>query len=96
MTVCILPTPVDVRTLAPHDRYPVASAAFDLLKAGDSMELVHGQDLKALKLQFESSLPGKFSWAWAEQGPAVWRASLTRLKSGHGNGGCCGGCGGGA
>ena len=37
MTACTLPTPVDVRTLAPHDRYPVASAAFDLLKAGDSM-----------------------------------------------------------
>ena len=94
MTVCTSPTPVDVRQLAPLDRYPVASAAFHLLDAGESMELVHDQDLKALKLQFESSLPGKFSWAWTEQGPAVWRASLTRVKSGHASGGCCGGCGG--
>ena len=94
MTVCASSTPVDVRKLAPHDRYPVASAAFHLLDAGESMELVHGQDLKALKLQFESSLPGKFSWNWLEQGPAVWRASIIRVKSGHGNGGCCGGCGG--
>ena len=94
MTVCTSLTPVDVRQLAPHDRYPVASAAFHLLDAGESMELVHAQDLKALKLQFESSLPGKFSWAWLEQGPAVWRASITRVKSGHANGGCCGGCGG--
>lgn len=94
MTVCASPTTVDVRQLAPHDRYPVASAAFHLLEAGESMELVDDQDLKALKLQFESSLPGKFSWAWVEQGPAVWRASIIRVKSGHGSGGCCGGCGG--
>ena len=94
MTVCASSTPVDVRKLAPHDRYPVAFAAFHLLDDGESMELVHGQDLKALKIQFESSLPGKFSWAWMEQGPVVWRASLTRVKAGHGHGGCCGGCGG--
>ena len=94
MTVCASSTPVDVRKLAPHDRYPVAFAAFHLLDDGESMELVHGQDLEALKIQFESSLPGKFSWAWMEQGPVVWRASLTRVKAGHGHGGCCGGCGG--
>ena len=94
MTACTFSIPVDVRKLAPHDRYPVASAAFHLLDAGESMELVLGQDLKEFKLQFESSLPGKFSWDWLEQGPAIWRASLTRVTSGHGNGGCCGGCGG--
>lgn len=94
MTVCASPAPVDVRKLAPHDRYAVASAAFHLLDAGEAMELVHDRDLKALKVQFESDLPGKMSWAYLEQGPAVWRASLARLKSGHSNGGCCGGCGG--
>ncbi|MBG6076739.1 DUF2249 domain-containing protein [Polaromonas sp. CG_9.11] len=94
MTACASSTPVDVRKLAPHDRYPVASAAFHLLDAGESMELVHDQDLKAVKRQFESRLPGKFSWTGVEQGPAVWRAAITRMKSGHGNGGCCGGCGG--
>ena len=94
MTVCASPTTVDVRKLAPHEGYPVASAAFGLLAAGDSLELVHGQDLKPLKVRFDADLPGKFSWAWLEQGPAVWRAALTRVKSGHANGGCCGGCGG--
>ncbi|CDS53042.1 hypothetical protein [Polaromonas sp. CG9_12] len=52
MTACASSTPVDVRKLAPHDRYPVASAAFHLLDAGESMELVHDQDLKAVKRQF--------------------------------------------
>lgn len=94
MTVCASLTALDVRKLAPYDRYPVASAAFHLLDAGEAMELVHDQDLKALKVQFESDLPGKFSWAYLEQGPALWRASLARLKSSHSNGGCCGGCGG--
>ena len=94
MTVCASSTTVDVRKLAPHDRYPVASAAFQLLGAGDTLELTHDQDLKAVKVQFDSNLPGKFTWAWLEQGPTVWRASVTPVKSGHGNGGCCGGCGG--
>lgn len=94
MTACASPVAIDVRKLAPHDRYPVASAAFHLLDAGDSMELVDDQDLKDVKRLFESSLPGKFSWTGVEQGPAVWRACLTRLKSSHDNGGCCGGCGG--
>ena len=94
MTVCAPSRTLDARTLAPHDRYAVASAALGLLGTDESMELVHDQDLKALKVQFESNLPGKFSWDWLEQGPAVWRASLARAKPGHSNGGCCGGCGG--
>lgn len=96
MTVCApSPATVDARKLAPGDRFPVASAAFGLLGAGEALELVHDQSLKTLKLQFDCDLPGKFSWVDLEQGPAVWRASLTRAKSGHGNGnGCCGGCGG--
>ena len=94
MTVCTS-APIDIRNLAPNDRYSVASAAFGLLAPGEALELVHNENLKALKLQFDCDLPGKISWVWLEQGPAVWRASLTRPKSGgHGNGGCCGGCGG--
>ena len=94
MTACASHAAVDIRKLAPHDRYPVVSAAFHRLEAGDRLELVHDQDLKDVKRLFESSLPGKFSWVGVEQGPTVWRASLTRLKPGHDNGGCCGGCGG--
>ena len=94
MTACASPATVDVRKLALPDRYPVASAAFQLLDAGQTMELVHDQDLKALKVQFESDLPGKLAWDYREQGPTLWSASLARLKSGHANGGCCGGCGG--
>ena len=94
MTVCASPTTVDFCKLAAHDRYPVASAAFQLLGAGDILELAHDQDLKAVKVQFDSNLPGKFTWAWLEQGPTAWRASVTPVKSGHSDGGCCGGCGG--
>ena len=94
MTVCASPTTVDVRKLTPRDRYPVASAAFGLLRAGDTLELANDQDLKAVKVQFDSNLPGKFAWAWLEQGPTLWRAAVTPVKSGHSNGGCCGGCGG--
>ena len=71
MTVYASPTTVDVRKLALHDRYPVASAAFQLLGANDALELTHDQDLKAVKVQFDSNLPGKFTWSWLEQGPTA-------------------------
>jgi uncharacterized protein (DUF2249 family) len=58
------------------------------------MELINDHDPKPLRARFESDLPGKFSWDYLEQGPATWRVAITRLKSGHSNGGCCGGCGG--
>jgi len=94
MTVCASPVTIDVRRIAPHDRHSVIFAAFNLLGSGEAMELVNDHDPKPLHAQFTSDLPGKFSWVYLEQGPATWRVAITRLASGHSNGGCCGGCGG--
>ncbi|MBH2020344.1 MAG: DUF2249 domain-containing protein [Burkholderiales bacterium] len=85
---------MDVRKIAPPDRHAMILAAFNLLGSGETMELISDHDPKPLQAQFQSGLPGQFSWACLEQGPAAWRTGITRLKSGHGNGGCCGGCGG--
>lgn len=87
MAVCASPTAVHTRKLALHDRCPVASAASHLFDAAKTMEQVHHQDLKAVKVQFKSNLPGKFSCAHKEQDQAVWRGSLVRLKFRHNNGG---------
>jgi uncharacterized protein (DUF2249 family) len=85
---------MDVRKIAPTDRHAMILAAFKLLGSGETMELISDHDPKPLQAQFQFELPGQFSWAYLEQGPATWRTGITRLKSGHGNSGCCGGCGG--
>lgn len=97
MTVCDAYLTMDVRKIAPPDRHSMILAAFKLLGPDETMELISDHDPKPLQAQFQFELPGQFSWACLEQGPATWRVAITRLKkSGHGSGGCCGGCGGGA
>jgi uncharacterized protein (DUF2249 family) len=95
MSVCASPVTIDVRKIAPEHRPAMIFAAFNLLRAGDALELVSDRDPKTLRVQFESDQPGRFSWVALEQGPAAWRVAITRIKAGHGTGGgCCGGCGG--
>lgn len=85
---------VDVRQLAAGEREPLIFSAFKQLATGQSMELVNDQDQKPLHEQFQAELAGKFVWEYLEQGPATWRAAVTKLPSGCGTGQCCGGCGG--
>lgn len=85
---------VDVRTIAPRDRHPLIFSTFDALAAGEAMELVNDHDPMPLHAQFQARSPGKFAWDYLEQGPDTWRVAITRLKSGHSDGQCCGSCGG--
>lgn len=94
MTVSASLVTVDVRTMVPRDRHSLIFSAFNTLGSGEVMELINDHDPKPLRDQFQSDLPGKFSWDSLEQGPDTWRVAITRLASSHGNGGCCGGCGG--
>jgi len=95
----VAPAPValDVRKIDPAERPAMVFAAFGLLQSGQSLELASERPLKALRTAFESDQPGRFAWVELEQGPAVWRAAITRVQAGRGHGGgsgCCGGCGG--
>jgi uncharacterized protein (DUF2249 family) len=38
--------------------------------------------------------PGRFAWDYLESGPEVWRVRVTKLSVAHGDGQCCGSCGG--
>ncbi|ABM39264.1 DUF2249 domain-containing protein [Polaromonas naphthalenivorans] len=96
MTACDAYLTMDVRQIAPPDRHSMIFAAFKLLGPDEIMELISDHDPQPLKAQFQFELPGQFSWVYLEQGPATWRVAINRLKTGHGSGGCCGGCGGGA
>lgn len=88
-----LPT-VDVREIPPRDRHPLIFSTFHGLRAGEAMELVNDHDPRPLYYQFQAERPGQFSWDYLESGPQVWRVRIQRLAAGHGNGQCCGSCGG--
>lgn len=94
MTTTASRSTVDVRQLAADEREQLIFSTFKQLATGQSMELVNDQDQKPLHEQFQAELAGKFVWEYLEQGPATWRAAVTKLPSGCGTGQCCGGCGG--
>ena len=88
------PAALDIRALAPRERHPLIFSTFGQLRAGQAMELINDHDPQPLHHQFQAEWPGKFSWAYLEQGPATWRVAITRLAPAHSDGQCCGSCGG--
>jgi uncharacterized protein (DUF2249 family) len=85
---------VDVREIAPRERHPTIFSTFRGLGANQAMELVNDHDPRPLYYQFQEQMPGKFSWDYQQSGPDLWRVRITKLAGGHGNGQCCGSCGG--
>lgn len=85
---------IDVRTIPVQDRHPLIFSTFRSLVSGESMELVNDHDPSPLYFQFQMQMPGGFSWNYLEAGPSTWRVSIAKLKSAHGDGQCCGSCGG--
>jgi uncharacterized protein (DUF2249 family) len=94
MTLDICSTTIDVREIAPRERHPLIFSTFRNLGAGDGFELVNDHDPKPLYHQFQAEMPGRFAWDYLESGPDVWRVRVTKLGSRHGEGQCCGSCGG--
>lgn len=87
---------IDVQAVAPRERHATIFAAFDELAAGHTLEIVNDHDPRPLYHQLQSRAPGAFSWDTLQDGPDVWRVSITRLAPSHAAGGCCGHCGGAA
>jgi uncharacterized protein (DUF2249 family) len=88
------PAKLDIRTIPPRERHSMIFSAFGQLDAGQALELINDHDPQPLHHQFQAELPGKFSWTYLEQGPDAWRVAITRVVPAHGNGQCCGSCGG--
>jgi len=85
---------VDVRDIAPRDRHPLIFSTFRSLAASQAMELVNDHDPRPLYYQFQAELPERFAWDYLEAGPERWRVRITKLAGSHGDGQCCGSCGG--
>ena len=69
---------LDVRTEAPMHRHQLIFDNFDQLSPGEGFVLVNDHDPKPLYYQLEAEQPGKFTWAYLEEGPEVWRVRIGR------------------
>ncbi len=87
-------TKIDVREIAPRERHPLIFNTFRSLGTGETMEIVNDHDPKPLYYQFQAELPGLFTWDYLQHGPDTWRVRITKLGQAHGDGRCCGSCGG--
>jgi uncharacterized protein (DUF2249 family) len=94
MTVATANTTLDVRQLAPRERHAGIFAAFKRLAVGAALDIVNDHDPKPLYAQLQAEAPDSFSWAYAQNGPEVWRVTIQKLAPARRSGGCCGGCGG--
>lgn len=70
---------VDVRKYEPKDKHPTIFKTFDSLAKGEKMELINDHDPKPLYYQMMAENEGQFHWEYLEEGPEVWRVSLTKL-----------------
>lgn len=93
MTLSTQGTTIDVREIPPRERHPLIFSTFRGLAAGEALELVNDHDPRPLYYQFQSEMPGQFSWAYLQAGPELWRVRIQK-RGAHGDGQCCGSCGG--
>lgn len=69
---------VDARLYAPKDKHPIILKTFESLATNEKMELINDHDPKPLYYQFTIELTDQFEWEYLEQGPEVWRVSITK------------------
>ena len=73
---------LDVRTIAPRQRHPMIFETFDALQVGESFDLVNDHAPTPLYYQFLHERTHLFDWDYQEQGPEVWRVTITRIANG--------------
>ncbi|MDD2370416.1 MAG: DUF2249 domain-containing protein [Firmicutes bacterium] len=71
-------TSVDAREYEPKLKHPTIFNAFESLKSDEKMELINDHDPKPLYYQFMAEKPDQFEWEYLEEGPDIWRVSVTK------------------
>jgi uncharacterized protein (DUF2249 family) len=69
---------VDARKYEPKDKHTTIFNTFEALASGESMELINDHDPRPLHYQFIIERPDTFEWEYLEEGPEVWRVSITK------------------
>ncbi|MDQ3265394.1 MAG: DUF2249 domain-containing protein [Myxococcota bacterium] len=70
---------LDVRTIVPRERHPLIFQTFDGLAPGEAFQLVNDHDPKPLFYQFQHERPNTFGWQYEEQGPELWRVTVSKV-----------------
>jgi uncharacterized protein (DUF2249 family) len=69
---------VDARKYEPKDKHPTIFNTFFSLNPGEKMELINDHEPRPLHYQFIMEHENGFEWEYLEEGPDVWRVSITR------------------
>ncbi|WP_315065748.1 DUF2249 domain-containing protein [uncultured Clostridium sp.] len=69
---------VDARIYEPKDKHPIIFKTFENLSSEQKMELINDHDPRPLHYQFIMEFPEQFEWEYLEEGPEVWRVSITK------------------
>lgn len=69
---------VDARQYEPKDKHTVIFNTFFALNPGEKMELINDHDPRPLHYQFIMEYKEQFEWEYLEEGPEIWRVSITR------------------
>ena len=72
---------LDVRNMAPRDRYPTIFARLDALKPGNSLRLVNDHNPAPLRYQLLAEHPDMFTWEPEQQGPEEWIIRIHKVES---------------
>ncbi len=74
-------TTLDVRPVAPKDRFALIMGAYETLPQGESLELTVDHDPECMYFTLLGTRgPEAFAFAYAERGPVVWRVTVTKLR----------------
>lgn len=69
---------IDVRIYERGHKKEIIFKAFEELEQGETMELINDHDPRPLYQQFIVNFPEHFEWKYLEQGPEIWRISITK------------------
>lgn len=94
MSTTNLCTRIDLRAVVQPERQPLILNAFVSLGLHESLEFIDDLDACSLEKRLRLELPGNFLWQDLQGPPGTSLVRLTKTSEGHGNGRCCGACGG--
>ena len=69
---------IDVRIYEKGHKKDIIFKAFKELAVGEMMELINDHDPRPLYQQFMLNFSEQFEWGYLEQGPEIWRISITK------------------
>ena len=72
---------LDVRGVAPKDRFSLIMSAYEGLAPGEALELTVDHDPECMYFTLAGTRGADaFSFAYLERGPEVWRVTVTKVR----------------